>query len=409
MRRAGYCAAVGVVLVALAATGCAGRREPERTPVSFWTSRTPASLASALRAFEDANPTLRVDLRSLSESELADSIESALEAGHAPDLVDIGAGELGPWLRRGAMTDWSAGVADLRPLLRGWEPCMVGDAIYALPWTLRAPLLLYDRALLARVHADTSDAPATWDQFRSTVARVSRLPDGTRGFGIASGSPVEYAGAWLAWAPGADEAGLPDPPGSGRFSSVANRDALAFLQSLVPFSLMAPQDSLEREFVRGKLALVVADPSVAAEARAAGRSVGLAPLPRRPGTAEEIGSYATVEVLASFTTSRHKEDALRLARSLVDPASLAMIAATEPGLLPARAGADTLPGFRDRAEAVDALRLLATSRHQPHVRGWDLLEFHIGEAVADVLAGRVSPEAALAAADTFAVRQRASR
>ena len=401
MRRARLGAAVLAAAVLVAAAGCAPKRAAERTPVSFWTSRTAESLAGAVRAFEDANPSLRVAVRTLPASVMADSVEVALASGHAPDLCEMPTDSLGPWLERGVLTDWSAGVADLRPVLRGWGSCMLGDAIYALPWTLRAPVLLYDRELLARAGVDSSDAPATWDAFRTAAARVSRLGGGVSGYGIAAGSPAEHADTWLQWAMAAGGELVSDELDSSRVASEANAEALTFLRSLVPFSRVAPRDSLEREFVRGRLALLVADPSLASAARAAGRRVGLAALPRRSAASEEAGPWASGEALVSFTSSRHKEDALRLARSLVEPASLESLAAAEPGMLPARVGADTLAAFRDRADAVAALRLLATSRPRPPVRDWAPVEARLGEAVARVLDGLATPERALAEADTF--------
>ncbi len=397
--RTGAAALFAVML--FAATGCAPKRVVERTPVAFWTSRSEASLAGAVRAFEEANPSLRVVLRTLPASELADSAEAALAAGRAPDLCEVSMEELEPWLERGVLTDWSAGVADLRPAMRGWESCMVGDAIYALPWTLRAPVLLYDRELLARAKCDSTQAPDSWDAFHTAASRVSRLRGGVRGFGIAAGTPAEYARAWLAWAPGAGGELVSSGLDSSRVASPANADALAFLQSLVPFSLVAAQDSLEREVVRGRLGLVIADASLALTARAAGRSVGVAGLPSRGIDSLAYGPYASGEALVSFSASRRKEDALRLARSLVDPASLEAQAVAEPDLLPARVGADTLAAFRDHADAVAALRMLATARTRPRMRDWPRVEAHLGEAVEQVLAGRATPERALAWADTF--------
>ena len=400
MTRARFAAAALLAAWSLAA-GCARDRVAERTPVEFWTSRAPESLAGAVRAFEDANPALRVVLRTRTAAEMADSVDAALAAGHAPDLCEVNMERLSPWLESGVLTDWSAGVADLRSVLRGWETCMVGDAIYGLPWTLRAPVLLYDRELLARARLDSTEAPATWEELRAAAARVTRMGDGVAGFGIASGSRSEYARAWLAWVPGAGGALVSNGLDSSRVASDANADALAFLFSLLPYSRVVSQDSLEREFVRGRLAMLVADPSVALTARAAGRSVGLAGLPRRSASLDEAGPYASGEALVSFTASRRKQDALKLARSLVEPSSLASLASAEPALLPARVGADTLEVFRARADAVAALRLLATAQTRPRMRDWPGVEARLGEAVAQVLAGRETPERALASADTF--------
>ena len=36
------------------------------------------------------------------------------------------------FINDGLLSDWSAGVADLKPAVRGWELCSLGDAVYGL-------------------------------------------------------------------------------------------------------------------------------------------------------------------------------------------------------------------------------------------------------------------------------------
>jgi maltose-binding protein MalE len=114
-------------------------------------------------------------------------------------------------------------------------------------------------------------------------------------------------------------------------------------------------------------------------------------------------------VLASFTHSRRKEDALRLARFLVEPASALALSAAVPEALPSRVDADSVGAFAARPFAAIALRQLATARYTPRLRGWPALEARLGEAVGDVIEGRAGAAAALAAADSFAASRRTAR
>jgi ABC-type glycerol-3-phosphate transport system substrate-binding protein len=398
-----------VALLLLPAGGCAPRRTAERPAVTFWTSWPRAAVAPLLDRFQAANPGVRVEMRELPAGALADSARAAVVAGHPPDLCQLPGEDLGEWLADGSLSDWSAGVADLRSQLRGWEQCMVGDAIYGLPWTLSAPVLVYDRDLFARAGLDSARAPATWAEVRAAALRVRRLPGVAHGLGLAWGSPAERTAGWLPWAFVADGA-IPGAGGdSSRIACPGNEEALAFLASLRPALLLAPRDSLERAFVAGRLGMLLADATLAEAAARAGRRPGAGLVPRPAEASGLSASPASGAVLASFTHSRRKEDALRLARFLVEPASALALSAAVPEALPSRVDADSVGAFAARPFAAIALRQLATARYTPRLRGWPALEARLGEAVGDVIEGRAGAAAALAAADSFAASRRTAR
>src|SRR5262249_56074556 len=98
-------------------------------------------------------------------------VGAAGEAGHPPDLCELDRDEVARFMDRGWLSDWSAGVADLAPGVRGWELCRLGDALYGLPWLLDTRVLLYNRALLARAGLDSTRAPETWDELHAASAR----------------------------------------------------------------------------------------------------------------------------------------------------------------------------------------------------------------------------------------------
>jgi ABC-type glycerol-3-phosphate transport system substrate-binding protein len=398
-----------VALLLLPAGGCVPRRPAERPAVTFWTSWPRAAVAPLLDRFHAAHPGVRVELRELPAGALADSARAAVVGGHPPDLCQLPGEDLGEWLAGGSLSDWSAGVADLRSQLRGWEQCMVGDAIYGLPWTLSAPVLVYDRDLFARAGLDSARAPATWAEVRGAALRVRRLTGVAHGLGLAWGSPAERTASWLPWAFVADGA-IPGVGGdSSRIACPGNEEALAFLASLRPALLLAPRDSLERAFVAGRLGMLLADATLAEAAARAGRRPGAGLVPRPAEASGLSASPASGAVLASFTHSRRKEDALRLARFLVEPASALALSAAVPEALPSRVDADSVGAFAARPFAAIALRQLATARYTPRLRGWPALEARLGEAVGDVIEGRASAAAALAAADSFAASRRTAR
>jgi len=400
-RSAGLAAAI-----AFLALSCTPGRPVERPVVVFWTSWPEAAVAPLVARFEAATPGARVSVRTWPADELADSAAAAVAAGHAPDLCELPGEALAPWLASGGLSDWSAGVADLRPVLRGWEQCMVGDAIYGLPWTLSTPVLLVNLDLAARAGLGPDPAPATWDALRTAAARVDRLA-GVHGIGLPAGDARDWAGAWLPWVAVAGGRLLSDGLDSSRVASGANQAALEHVRALAGSALLAPPDSLARAFAEGRLGFLFVD--AAGAPAAVGLRTTAVPLPPRVRGEEAAGAWARGEVLVSFTTSRRKEDALRLARFLLEPASLSALAVAEPAVIPARVDADTLAVFRDRPVALAALRELVGASFPPHVAAWPDLESRLGDAVADVVRGPTPVARALASADSFVTARLAAR
>ena len=375
------------VAVALAVTGCGHRRKAARPhEVVFWHSLPPAVMQTLILRFEKDNPDVHVTAVEMPDSTSADSAAAAVVANAPPDLCQLHGRDLPPFLAHNWLSDWSAGVADLRPGLRGWEMCMLGDAIYGLPWVLSTEVLWFDRALFARARLDTTRTPATWNELRSAANRIERLHGGVHGYGLPVGReprPLERFMPW-AWSNGGDllSAGLD----SAQFDSPANVRALEFLASLRAASRLGSEDTLEHEFGAGHVGLLVADSRL--RPRFAGTSIGSGAI---PGPTASGTTAATGEVLVSFTGSRHKEDALRLARFLVQPENARALASAITG---------TLPSARDSTldERSDPL---AHARFLPNVRNRTALEDTLQTLLDDAILGRRNAADALAAADSF--------
>jgi ABC-type glycerol-3-phosphate transport system substrate-binding protein len=191
---------------------------------------------------------------------------------------------------------------------------------------------------------------------------------------------------------------------SSRFDSPQNVQALEFLASLRAVGLVASEDSLAGEFVNGRLGLLLAPLELAVRAGQAAAPdvrVGVALVPRPAADRGTHTSLAGGEVLASFTASRRKEDALRLARFLVRPENVHALATALQFVQPANLGADTTAWYRARPVQQLVFHQYETARFLPNFRGRIALEDTLETLLADALGGRRSAAEAVALADTF--------
>lgn len=404
-------AAVCVALAAMLAAACASNGPVKRHEVVFWIAWPVEAIAPLARRFEAENRDIAVRLVRLPWDSLHDSLSAALDSDAPPDLCQLHSTELSPFMSGSSLSDWSAGVADLRDGLRGWPMVMVGDAIYGLPWLLRTQVLFWNRGLFQRAGLDPAHGPATWDEQRAAAAAIQQLHGGVHGYGIAvsdSGAVFRAVMPYV-WSNGG---GLVSAMfDSSRVAAPETVEALEFLQSLEPFTLLASDDSLAHEFATGRLGMLLAGSELALElARSApGLRYGLDLVPRPASERGTRTSLAAGEVLVSFTGSRRKEDALKLARFLVRDENAHALATALRFLQPPNRGADTTAWYRARPEQLVMLRQLDQANYLPNHRDWAAMHRELGFEFGEVLSGRRSARQALALADTFVRARLAAR
>ena len=401
MRRGGARGASILVVLALALS-CGRRTSTHPVEVTFWQTWPVEAIAPLARRFEDANPGVHIVITQLPSEGATDTLALAAQSGRPPDLVELTPEQTADFIDQGLLSDWSAGVADLKPDVRGWELCSLGDAMYGLPWLLRTRVLLWNRALFARAKLDTTRAPGTWDELKDAAARIEKLGGGVHGFGLTD-APGERFVSFMTFAWGNGGELLSARLDSCRIDSPENAEALEFLLSLAPVSLVAGRDSLASEFERGRLGLWIADAGYAVEARR--RDPGL-PLGAAlvPSPAEDHGTHAstgTGTVLASFTRSRRKEDALRFARYLGERQNTLALAAALQTVFPPHPGVEEAPEYRDRPEVRLILRQLETAHFEPLLRDRNLMLGAVDSLVGDALAHRRSARATVGLADSL--------
>lgn len=387
------------LLLALS-SGCA--RTVRKTEIVFWQFWPAEVIQPLLTRFEAENPRLSVRMEQLTWDSGKDKILAAVASGTCPDLCELGSTYMPRFLASRALADWSAGIADLKPGIRGWEMCTVGDAVYGLPWVLGTRALFYNKTLFARAHLDSSRGPETWDELAHDAAAIQKLGGDVHGYGVSANDRQKLFKKFIpfAWGNGGEilSAGLD----SSRFDSPENREALTFYLGLRRVGTIGMQDVLDREFTEDRLGLEISGawlfrqiPRVSPALR-----YGVALVPRPAKERGTHASFAGGEVLVSFTASKRKEAALRLARFLARPENALTLAEASQSVQPATVDPDTAAFYRERPEQQVMIRQFATARFTPNHPEWDAMEAAIEDAIEKALYDRSSPPETAAARAT---------
>lgn len=397
---------VAVLSLAALVLSCGGRTSNE---IVFWQFWPMDVITPLVERFEQENPGLEVRVEQLTWEGGKDKITAAVAAGNPPDLCELGSTYMPRFLASGSLADWSAGVADLRPLLRGWDLCRIGEAVYGLPWELGTRALFYNKTLLARAGIDTARGPETWEELRRAAERVHALGGGVHGYGVSANDRQKLFKKFMPFAWGNGGEILSPDLDSARFDSPANREALEFYLSLRRVGMLGMQNDLDKEFKEGRLGLQISGAWLCKQIPAEFPALryGVALVPRPPGGVH--ASFAGGEVLVSFNASRRKEHALRLARFLVRPDNSLALARAVLSVQPSFVGADSAAFYRERPDLATMIRQFETARYTPNHPEWDAMEAAIEDEVEQALYDRKS--AAQAVRDAHAriaalVRQR---
>ena len=386
---------MGVWMGALAALlSCA----PAKQEVVFWQFWPVEVVQPLIDQFEKEHPGLDVRMEQLTWQSGLEKITAAVAAGNAPDLCELGSTWMPRMLAAGQLVDWSAGVADLKSGLRGWELCAVGDALYGLPWVMGTRALFYNKTLFARAGLDSTRPPETWKELAEAAARIQRLGGSIRGYGVQAGERYVLFKKFMPFAWGNGGRILSDDLRTSEIDSPQNREALEFYLGLRKVGLMERQDVLDRTFKSGQLGLQISGAwlvrSIPKDAPALRYGVALVPRPdAERGT---HASFAGGEVLVSFQQSKRKQAALQLARFLVRPDNALALAMAVQTVQPATLGADTTAYYRGNPEQQVMIRQFETAVPTPNHPAWVDMEEAIEDEVEQALHDRKSAEQALA-------------
>ena len=371
---------LGLAALLLASVACA----PTRRTIVFWQFWPTQTIQPLLDRFERERPRFRVQMERLGWQDGLARIEEAIHAGSVPDLCELGSTWMPRLLATRQLADWSAGAADLKRSLRGWELCTVGDAVYGVPWTLGTRALFFNKTLFARAGLDSTRPPETWAEL----------------YADAAGDPeARRRGAWLRCADRGARGALQevhavrvgqrreDPhgrPSGAIFDSPQNREALEFYLSLREVGVLDRQAALDRSFRAGTLGLELSGawlfPSIARESPRLRYGVALVPRPDvERGT---HASFAGGELLVTFQGSRQQGLGPRARRaSWRSRRTRSPWRSRRGAMQPAVAEADTMPWYRQHPEQQTMIRQYETAVPAPNHPAWTELEAMIEDEV----------------------------
>jgi len=394
-------AAAALVAAALALPGCAKRGGPsEERVVRFWQFWNRDLIAPQVAAFEKANPGVRVEMETLTWATGFEKIVVAIASNDAPDLVELGSTWVPKFAAEGALRDITSDAAALRAGLVQWESGLANGRVYAIPWLVGTRVLFANVELLSRASADTAP-PATWAALLS-ASRAAHDPDrGVYGFGMNAGERHVLYKKFLpfAWSNGGD---VLDPDGRPALGSPACVEALEYYRSLVPYSMLERQDQLDAAFLEGRLAFTISGGWLG---KKLGETDGsfrwrIAPIPRPRADSPPSASFAGAEMLAVPSGARHPDDAVALARFLVDGSRALEIARAERSVLPAAIDSSAREWYDAHPEEKVYLDVLRAAKSPPAVPEWVDMQEALNASIEEVLFGRAEPRAALARADS---------
>lgn len=298
IRTAGAVAALGLALAACSSGGDGSTAEGEPVTLEFW-GWVPG-LEETVATWNEQNPDVQVEFFRMTGDD-GDKIPAAIDAGTAPDVVQMSSHSLPGHIINDRLTDITEYAADLEDDFTpsSWGTVVFGDQVYALPQDSGPSGMLY-RTDLFEQHGVA--VPTTWDEYLD-AARALRAADPD--LSIAQFSPNE-TGFWIqsVWQNGGSWFQIEDEAWTVTVADDASTEVAGIWQTLLDEDLVKVVEMWTPEYWAEVNAGTIATINYGAwfpallEESAAGLSGqwGIAPTPVFPdtGTAGESGGSVNV-------------------------------------------------------------------------------------------------------------------
>lgn len=391
---------VALTLILVSGAGC-GKVGSGKTTIVFWQFSPLATIQPVLDRYRAENPGVDLQVEQLTWQSGREKIVAAIAAGRPPDLCELGSTFLPGLVADSTLVDLTDSIPDLQAELVGWDGVSYRGRAFAIPWMLGTRALYLNEDLFRKAGLDPTKPPATWADLLDASRRITqRVPD-AKGFGMNAGEREVLFKKFMpfAWGNGGDI--LDSTLSRSVFNSPQNLEALRFYLSLKPYSLLDRQEMHEQAFAKGRLGIIISGPwllrTLPKTAPDAHYQVAL--MPRPAAGKGRSASFAGAEVLGIFRGSKHRAEALRLARFLVAAQNSMPLYLATGNAFPAAAGAAADSYFTTHPMDRLFLEQLHTAVSPPLHPRWVEIEEIINAALEQAIYGTKTPEAALAEAD----------
>jgi multiple sugar transport system substrate-binding protein len=393
-----------LLVAALTAVACGGRRHDDAAPLTLWAmGREGEVIEQLVPDFEARHPGLRVEVQRIPWSAAHEKLLTSFVGGAMPDVVQVGntwvpelvvlgaPAPLDERVRGSAVgrDDWFPGVVD---------PNVVDGTLWAVPWYVDTRILFYRSDLVPH-------PPPTWDGWAAALA-AARDRQGGDAYGI-----LLQLTEWqplVIMAMGRGSTLLRDGDCRGDFRNPAFRDALAFYvelfrRRLAPLGGAASAANVYQDFAAGDVSAVVTGPWNLGEFASrlpAGVPWATAPIPASSGPPPGP-SLAGGASLVLVRTSPRQDDAWKLIEFLSEPAQQIRLHELT-GDLPVHTAAWRDPRLAGDPRVAAFRTQLDALRATPKIPEWERIAGKITQFAEAAIRGTMTVDEATAALDAAA-------
>jgi len=390
--------AIPLAIVAVGLVGLKDLKAAEPVTLEFWELSVGEELMrSLLDKFERQHPGIRVRFQQLSWDFGLDKIITAIAAGNAPDLVELGTDWVAQFAASGVLWDITDRVRSLKDEYFLWEPVTYQGRVYGLPWLAGTRVLFYNRDLFAQAGLDPNRPPETWSELLEAAKAVHALGDNIYGIGIHVGEAYAPWQQFLpfVWGNGGDV--LDSNWRRCLLNQPQAIEALQFYRSLKPYALVERQPQVNQTFAEGRLGIQMSGSwNFALIPRVNPRlDYGVAILPKPDRDRGRPASFAGGEVLVILKNAKHKEAALKLAQFLIQKEQAMAVVEAQRNIVPAAKGAVDHPYYERHPEQRVLLEQMKTAVAPPNHPAWARIQEEITRAIEEVILGGRDPDQTL--------------
>lgn len=365
--------------------------------LEFWELSVGEELMrSLLDKFERQNPGIKVRFQQLSWDYGLDKVITAIAAGNAPDLCELGTDWVPQFSSTGVIREITESVAPIKDQFFLWEPVTYRQQVYGVPWLAGTRILFYNRELFAR--AGLPDRPpATWEELLNAAKAVDALGPEIYGFGIHVGEAYAPWQEFLPFAWGNGGQVLDESWSRSLLDQPPVAEALQFYNSLKPYSLVERQPQVNQSFAEGRVGIQISgswnfaliprmNPTL---------NFGVGLLPKPSQTHGTPASFAGGEMLVILKESRHPEEALRLALFLAHEEQAMAIVEAQRNIVPTVRSAIHHPYYRTHPEQRLFFEQVRHAVAPPPHPAWVQMQERLTRAIEEVILNDRDPESAL--------------
>ncbi len=361
-----------------------------KTKLVFWSFMIDDKLWQEIYTeFQKEYPDIEVDFTQLSWANGFDKIVTAIAAGAAPDLVELG----NTWVAKFAEDE---AIYPLTPEEEkkfkdylGFNTTEYKGKHYGYIWLVGTRAMYYNVDLFVKAGLDPMNPPKTWSEVLEAAKKINALGEDIYGFGLPAG---EHYSPWQQWF-------LPAVWGNGGhvvcgenydkacFNSPRVKEAAKFYQELSKYALKSKQADIEKAFGEGRVGMYVGGQWVIGFLNSTYPNLNywitLIPKPDKGGF---HASFAGGEVLAITTQSKHVEAAKKLAYFLLRPDIAMKITKYYSGVVyPSDPRSVYDPWFEDNPLHIVFFEQAKTAVPTPPTPAWPKIEGYIVEAIEKII------------------------